>query len=239
MKIEFMKKSKILILAMVATLPTIGGASAGVNDVISDALRSHSGAQRAEVIAVLSTMPGQPLERATGAAVLSEGPSGEARVLVSGYSRGKPNAVGAEERVEYRVKYSAWIKGWSTTRRLSPGEPLSMDALETRDFNIAEGLAREYRGAILAIGEDASRLEAAQTLLPGAFIPASGVRRIPDLRRGDAVTLEVLSGGVRLTTSAIALEPTSLQQRVRVQVQKSKREFVGTLREGARVEVTL
>jgi flagella basal body P-ring formation protein FlgA len=239
MKTEFLRTVKILVAAMVGVITTIGAASAGVNEVISDALRAYSGAQRAEVIAVLSTMPGQPLDRATSAAVLSESAGGEARVLVSGYRRGKSPEAGGEERVEYRVKYSAWVKGWSTTRRLSPGEPLSMDALEAREFNIAEGLAREYRGAILAMGEDVARLEAAQTLLPGAFIPSSGVRRIPDLRRGDAVTLEVLSGGVRLTTSAIALEPTSLQQRVRVQVQKSKREFVGTLREGSRVEVTL
>jgi len=239
METEFMRTLKILILAMVVGIPTIGSASAGVNDVIADVLRVHSGAQRAEVIAVLSTTPGQPLDRATSAAVLSESPAGEARVLVSGYRRGRPNDGGTEERVEYRVKYSAWIKGWTTTRRLSPGEPLQMEALEARDFNIAEGLAREYRGAIVATGEDVSRLEAAQTLIPGAFIPSSGVRRIPDLRRGDAVTLEVLTGGVRLTTSAIALEPTSLQQRVRVQVQKSKREFVGTLRDGSRVEVML
>jgi flagella basal body P-ring formation protein FlgA len=235
MRTELMKPIRALLLIASAAMAVAGTAHAGVNDVIADALRSYTGAQRAEVTAILGTLPAQPLDRATSAVVLSENASGEARALVTGFRAGKPT----EERVEYRVKYAAWIKGWSVSRRVAPGEPISADALEARDINIAEGLAHEYRGAILVVKEDVSNLEASQTLLPGAFIPSSGVRRIPDLRRGDAVTLEVLSGGVRLTTSAVALEPTNLQQRVRVQVQKNKREFVGVLREGSRVEVTL
>jgi flagella basal body P-ring formation protein FlgA len=230
-----MKTLLALLLATSGAMVFATSAHAGVNDVIAEALRSYTGAQRADVTAILATLPAQPLDRATSAVILSENASGEARALVTGFRAGKPG----EEKVEYRVKFSAWIKGWSVSRRVAPGEPISAEVLEARDINIAEGLAHEYRGAILTVKEDVTHLEAAQTLLPGTFIPSSGVRRIPDLRRGDAVTLEVLSGGVRLTTSAVALEPTNIQQRVRVQVQKNKREFVGVLREGSRVEVTL
>lgn len=210
-------------------------ANAAVNDIISKALKDYTGVQRVEVISILGVTPALPLDRAISATVLSENAAGEAKLLLTGF-RGSDQR---EQRAEYRVKYAAWTKGWTVNRRLSPGEALSADALEIRDFNMAEGLAREYRGALLSVGDDPARLEAGQTLIPGQFIAASAVKRIPDLRRGDAVTLEVLSGGVRLTTSAIALEPSSLQQRVRVQAQKSKREFVGILRDGQRVEVSL
>jgi flagella basal body P-ring formation protein FlgA len=53
------------------------------------------------------------------------------------------------------------------------------------------------------------------------------------------VRLEILSGGIRLSTSAQALEPASTQQRVKVQTVKAKRELVGVLKEGGIVEVTL
>jgi len=234
-----MKNAKNSILKSVvvaaALRAALGTAQAGVNDVIAEELRRQSGAVRAEITAVLGILPAQPIERAVRAAIIAENASGEARVLVTGFRAGTTG----EQSAEYRVKYAAWVKGWSPARRLAPGEALSGDAVEIRDINVAEGLAHEYRGALLGIAEDVSRLEASQTLLPGSFIPVSGVRRIPDLRRGDAVTLEVRSGGVRLTTSALALEPGTLQQKVRVQSQKGRREFLGVLREGSRVEVTL
>jgi flagella basal body P-ring formation protein FlgA len=92
---------------------------------------------------------------------------------------------------------------------------------------------------MLSPSEDLSRLEARQTLLEGGFVTSSAVRRIPDLRRGDVVRLEVLSGEVRLSTAAQALESGNLNQRIRVQASKSKRELVGVVREGGVVEVKL
>ena len=72
------------------------------------------------------------------------------------------------------------------------------------------------------------------------LLPRTGHSAREAIARGaTAVTLEVRSGGVRLTTSALALEPGTLQQKVRVQSQKGRREFLGVLREGSRVEVTL
>ena len=228
-------KSKLYVIGMLALCFLPGIAKAGVQEVIAESLRRHVGATRAEVITVLGTSSGKMLSRATSATILSENALGEARALVSGYVADGPT----EEKVEYHVKYSAWVKGWTTTRRVSPGEVISAEVLELRDFNVAEGLAREYRGGILLLDHDLSRVEATQTLLPGSFIPVTGVRKSPDVRRGDAVTLELRAGGVRLTTSGVALEPSSFHQKVRVQSQKNKREFVGVLREGVRVEVTL
>jgi len=225
-------------LSFLLSLFAVPSASAGVHEVMQRALAEHLGANRVEILGVLSIQPAQPLDEAESASVLEVNARGEARVLVRGV-RGR----GAEKRekaqAEYRLKHAAWALGWVAQKRVLPGEALSVDSLKVQDVNIAEGLAHEFRGVMLSPSEDLSRLEARQTLLEGGFVTSSAVRRIPDLRRGDVVRLEVLSGEVRLSTAAQALESGNLNQRIRVQASKSKRELVGVVREGGVVEVKL
>jgi flagella basal body P-ring formation protein FlgA len=111
--------------------------------------------------------------------------------------------------------------------------------MKLQEVNVASGLAHEYRGILLSSAEDLSRLEARQTLLEGGVVTATAVRRIPDLRRGDAVRIEVISGDVHLSAPALALEPGVINQKIKVQTLKTKRELVGLLRSGGTVEVRL
>lgn len=229
---------KSILLSWMISLLAAPGASAGVHEAIQRALAEHLGASRVEILGVLSVQPAQPLDEAENASVLEVNARGEARVLVRGM-RGRGNEKREKAQAEYRVKHASWAMGWVAQKRVLPGEALSVDALKIQDVNIAEGLAHEFRGAMLSPSEDLSRLEARQTLLEGGFVTTSAVRKIPDLRRGDAVRLEVLSGEVRLSTAAQALENGNLNQRIRVQAAKSKRELVGVVREGGVVEVRL
>lgn len=221
------------ILSVVLMAPN--AVQASVSEVIAKALRDRLGAERAEVIEVLSIRPARSIDQATGATIMALRASGEAQVLVKGTRAPEKNEVTAE----YRVRYAAWVTGWTPVRRVSPGEALSADALQQRQINIAEGLAHEYRGAILTSAVDPTGLEARQTLLAGSFISTAAVKNIPDIRRGDAVPLMIVSGGVRLLAPATALEPSRIDQKIRVQSLKGKREFLGVLRSGPRVEVTL
>ncbi|MEN9724018.1 MAG: Chaperone for flagella basal body P-ring formation [Pseudomonadota bacterium] len=203
--------------------------------ILEAALRQHFSADRAEILSVLEPRGALPFDRVLHAEVLSENASGEARLLVRGYRAGDSEA----GKSEVRVKHATWVRGWSPKRKISPGEALSSELFELREFNIGEGLVHEYRGALLSPQAELHHLEAKNTLVPGSFVSSSAVRRIPDLRRGDVITLQLVSGGVRLTTSGTALESSSVDQNVRVQATKSKREFVGKLLTGQRVEVML
>ena len=211
---------------------------ANTSAVIQRALAERLGANRVEIIQTLSVTPARPLDDADSASVIEENSRGEARVLVRGWI-GREPATRVAAQAEYRVRHAAWALGWVASRRVAPGERLQVEGLRVQEINVAEGLAHEYRGILLPPTEDLSRLEARQTLVEGGFVTTAAVRKIPDLRRGDTVRLDVVSGDVNLSTSATALEPASLNQPVRVQTVKGKREMLGVLRDGAVVEVRL
>ena len=231
-----MLKRALSVLMLFSAAST--AAHASVSEAIQRSVAERLGANRVEILGAPVVAAGQALDDAEAASVLEENARGEIRVLVRGW-KGKGAGPRVAAQAEYRVRVAAWVLGWVAGRRVLPGEALAVDALKVQEINVAEGMAHEYRGILLAPTEDLSRLEARQTLLEGGFVTSSAVRKIPDLRRGDVVRLEILSGGIRLSTSAQALEPASTQQRVKVQTVKAKRELVGVLKEGGIVEVTL
>ena len=84
-----------------------------------------------------------------------------------------------------------------------------------------------------------AQLESRQTILEGYFLTTNAVQRLPDVRRGDPVTLKLISGELQLTTQGIAQEPASIRSNVRVMVLKTKKEMVGKLQDSNTVEVKL
>jgi flagella basal body P-ring formation protein FlgA len=105
--------------------------------------------------------------------------------------------------------------------------------------NVAQGLAYQYRGVMIPSKESIDGLQARQTILEGQYPLASGVEKVPDVRRGDAIQVKILSGEIQLSTMATVQEPGYLNQNVRILTQKSKKELVGMLKEGGIVEVKL
>jgi flagella basal body P-ring formation protein FlgA len=137
------------------------------------------------------------------------------------------------------VEFSASIQARVLARRVFPGEKLESDQFHTRDLNIASGELRELRGLILSASTDISSLEARQTLIEGQPLLSSAIERIPDVRRGDAIRVELVSNGLVLSTSAVASESAYLDGTVRVLTEKTKRELVGKLVAPGLVEVKL
>ncbi len=137
------------------------------------------------------------------------------------------------------VSFEAWIKIPTAKSKIFPGQILSADQFEARELNIASGLGREYRGILFKERQSVEGFEARQTILDGAPLLTTAMRRIPALRSGEAVRIEILSGDLKIVTSGLAQEPAELQGRVRVLTTKSKRELIGKLVDSRTVEVLL
>jgi flagella basal body P-ring formation protein FlgA len=138
-----------------------------------------------------------------------------------------------------QARFSAWFPTYVSTKRIHPGEKLSKTEFRVQSVNVAEGLAYQYRGVMLNAKEAIDGLQARQTILEGQYPLTSGVEKVPDIRRGDAIQLRIQAGEILLTTGAIVQEPGYLNQNVRVLTQKTKKELTGQLREGGVVEVKL
>ncbi len=145
----------------------------------------------------------------------------------------------ANEESEGVVSFAAWMIAWVAVRRVHPGEHLSRDSFVLQEVNVSSGMAHEYRGVILSKDSDLSHLEARQTILEGQFALTTGVQKIPDVRRGEALRIKVISGDLILSTQGIAEEPAYLDQQVRVMTTKTKRDLVGKLCPNGEVEVKL
>jgi flagella basal body P-ring formation protein FlgA len=160
--------------------------------------------------------------------LIGEG-GGEARFSVRG---GTGYAEGA-------VRFAAFVQAPIALRRVLPGERLNADMFQAQEINVAMGMAHEYRGVILPVGMDVSSLEARQTILEGQYPLSTGVQKVPDVRRGDAVRIQLNSGDVILSTMGTASEPAYIGSQLRVVSAKTKHELVGKLKKDGIVEVQL
>ncbi len=135
--------------------------------------------------------------------------------------------------------FSAWTMGRVATKRIRPGEVLDVGSFVEQKIDVAVGSAREYRGVILPATVPTSKLESLQTILEGQFLTSTAVRRIPDVRRGDPLQVQIESSGLLIRTSGVAEEPSYVGRTIRVQTLRAKRELTGQLLEGGVVEVRI
>ena len=161
--------------------------------------------------------------------VLRETGNGDVQFLARGLSGDSEVIIG----------FSADMSALAPIRRIIPGEALHAELFKLQEVNVAQGMAREYRGVFLPVASDLERLEARQTLLEGQFTLSSGVQRIPDIKRGEMVRIQMRSGEVLLSTLGQAEEPGYLDGPIHVMIQKSKRSLSGTLIAKGTVEVRL
>ena len=163
--------------------------------------------------------------------IRSQSPRGEVTFSVQDQS--------GDSAAEGWCTFSAWVQARVAVKRVLPGQPVTEDQFRIQDVNLASGMAHEYRGVILEPNAKLASLETRQTIIEGQILLSSAVQRIPDVRRGDAVRIQVISGELTLTTAGTAEEPAYLNGRVRVIAGKAKKELVGKLTQAAVVEVTL
>jgi flagella basal body P-ring formation protein FlgA len=137
------------------------------------------------------------------------------------------------------VAFSAWLPAKVALRRIHPGEKLTPDAFVTQQVDVATGLGREYRGVIFPSEAEVTAFESTQTLLEGQFLLGSGVRKIPDIRRGDSVRIQLIAGDLILSTQGIAQEAGYLNGSIRALTTRNKREVSGLLKADGVLEVKL
>lgn len=138
-----------------------------------------------------------------------------------------------------QTPYQALARVPVAARRIYPNTRLKKEDFRIDTINLATGHARDYRGAIIADESRLERMETRQTILEGQFVVSNAVQKLPDVRKGEMVKLELVSGDLSLTTSAIVQENASVGDSVHVLTAKSKREIVGKVRADRSIEVNL
>jgi flagella basal body P-ring formation protein FlgA len=141
--------------------------------------------------------------------------------------------------VRIQTPYQAMVNMPIAVRRIYPNTRLKKEDFRMENINVATGLARDYRSAIILDQSRLEQMETRQSILEGQFVVSNAVQKLPDVRKGETVKLELGSGNLTLTTAATVLENASIGERVRVLTAKTKREVVGKVREDHSVEVSL
>lgn len=178
-------------------------------------------------------------ESITSISVQNVSARGEASLLINGTAHLADYPEQVQVQAEAVARFQALMPAYVAARRIMPGEKLSSEHFTQQQVDVASGIGREYRGVIYSSASPVSRLEARQTVLEGQFLTTTAVQKIPDIRRGDSVKLQVVAGSLSVSTSGVAEEPAYIDGRVRVISTKTKREFIGRLLENGVVEVQL
>ncbi len=137
------------------------------------------------------------------------------------------------------LPFEAWVMVPVASRRIFPNSRLKAEDFKIQLVNIATGSGREYRGILASPKTQFIKVQTKQTILEGQFLITSALQREPDVRRGEMVRLELISGDLSLTTQGIAQEPGAIGDRIHVLSAKTKKEVSGVVREDRTVEVKL
>ena len=138
-----------------------------------------------------------------------------------------------------QTPYQAWVRVPVATHRIYPNTKLKKEDFKISAINVATGVAHDYRGAMIGSEVKLDQMESKQTILEGQFVVINAVQRLPDVRKGDMVKLELSSGDLTLTTAAVIQENAAIGERVHVLTAKTKREMIGKVLEDHSVEVSL
>lgn len=231
-----MKINKLALIVLILIAASVGARAEDVAPrapqvafQIAQELTRRYPQARVELTGDLVAVRGAVPESADRVSLLSENGRGEATFAV----------VNAQSTSEVRVSFHAWMNIRVASRRIMPGEALAENAFTQKEVDLSQGQPFAFRGVILPSAESLDRLESRQTLMEGQFLVQNAVQRIPDLKRGDWVKVELRAGDLKLSTTANAAEPGFTRSLVKVVTLKSKRELAGTLRADGVVEVKL
>lgn len=137
------------------------------------------------------------------------------------------------------LRFRAYLPARVATRRIVPGEPLREDFFRTQNVEVTRGMMREIRGVFLSQSRSLKGLLSRQTILEGAPLLSSSVQRAYDIKRGDAVRIELIGNGLRVSVGGTADESGYLDDTVHVTAHRTKQRMVGKLSGPGSVEVQL
>ncbi len=141
--------------------------------------------------------------------------------------------------VRIQTPYQALITVPVASRKLLPNTKIKKEDFRIETINVAVSPAKEYRGSMVRDELKLESSETRQTILEGQFILSSSIQRTPDLRKGETIKLQMISGDLSLSTAATVLESGSIGDQVRVMTSRTKKEVVGTVKLDRSVEVNL
>lgn len=198
------------------------------NQIQQELMKMYPGSD-VELVQPIRWIRGEAPSQAASLTVLGEDAKGNLQFHI----------VTSQSSADGWATFRAWKKIPIASHRIMVGEGLKTDYFKFERLDLASGLAHEYHTLMIDPESDLSRFEAIQTIPQGQFILKNTVQRIPDVRKGDAVRVQVISGDLTLTTQGIAQEMGYLSQRLRIYMPRGKRELVGLLQSGIVVEVRL
>ncbi len=222
------------LVLIILLLGSVAARAETIEETIRDEISKRYEGARIELEAPITWTQNETPTQIRRVELGSESPKAEIRFRATGL-----NEEGKITEFNGMTRFSAWKWARIAQKRILPGQPLGEETLGTQELNVAVGQLREMRGLILDTTVSTSALESRQTILEGQPVLSTAVRKIPDLRKGDPVRIEIRSNDLAVTTQGIAEEPGYLNALVRVSAGKGKRELQGRVREGNRVEVQL
>ena len=176
----------------------------------------------------------QELSDVLAVKLLEDRPNGMLLLEVSGIDQNNDPAL---KRIQ--LPYEAWVSVPVANKRVPVNSALQNADFRVQQVNVASGRLRDYRGIFAPTNFRFEKVLSKQTILEGQALTTASYIKTPDLKRGDMVRLELISGDLVLTTQGVAQEPATIGDRVRVITNKTKREVVGVLREDRSVEVAI
>lgn len=134
----------------------------------------------------------------------------------------------------FPVAASAGQTVLTPTRVIYPGETVSADAVEAVEMR----RARPPKGAVAtAVAEVAGKI-AKRTLVPGKLIPVSALREAFLIQQGAPVQAVFAAGSLRISITAVPLEPGAAGDFVRLRNPDSGKVFSGTVMADGSVRVS-
>jgi flagella basal body P-ring formation protein FlgA len=207
-------------LALPASLP----------QVAEEELRRELGLQPADLLEIerfpLITIP-------AGAVVGFSLKPGQPR---SGHLRAQGEVVSGQEKLftfDFNLKVTLNRTVFLLKAAKTRGEPVTSDDIVrvTRDIT--------FTGDALTNPDCLNSLEAASFIPAGVMLTKHNTNPMPDVRRGDTVTVEVVNGRVRLETMAVARESGRIGERIMCRNPSSGEVFQAEIRSRNSVLVNL
>ena len=214
-----------------------------VSEGVKSGLAKKFPGARIEVGSSIRWVRGSLPQNVKSVAIVEDSPRGEVRVLITGAPSRQiaedDDTVPTPTTAEGWIGYSAWQPAFVAVRRVFPAERLGTTDFVEQEVNVAVAPYHDLRGLLVPPDTSIATLESRQTILEATPLLSSAVQRIPDLRRGDAVRIHLVSNGLTLSVPGIAEEPAYFKNRVKVMTDRTKRELIGELEADGVVRVGL
>jgi len=143
------------------------------------------------------------------------------------------------EKAQTIIRFEAQMAVWVAKRRYGPGQVLNPSDFDKSSIDVSRGIHREYRSLLVSNKTDLNKMETTQSILEGQPLRQTVIQKVPDIRRGDLITIKIHSPGLNLVTLGVAQQPGNINDSIRVLTQAQKKELVGRITHARQLEVKL